>query len=289
MSFKTILVPFYCPDDSAALRTALELIKQNSGHLEAVNITPDPHDSLLAYAGGVFWPADYPDQLMAELVSESKRKLHDARSLFTRIADDMKIDIAEEGEVANYPSARFSALTGQPAKIFATRARLADLIVMNRSFGKDGKGSGMIQAALFRSGCPVLLVPPGNAGKPLPDKVLIAWNGSFEASRAVRLALPFLKNAKVRIFAGIEGEEAPGVPAQELVNYLNYHGIAADMVTPVLDETCEEAIKKAAAAFDAGLLVMGAFSRQDRLRETLLGSLTDEVLKTANIPVLMAN
>jgi nucleotide-binding universal stress UspA family protein len=201
----------------------------------------------------------------------------------------MDVDIAGSGENLAYPSAKFVALEGKPAREFALRARLADLIVINRSFGKEDASYGMVETALFRTGRPVLLMPVTLPERSLQEKVMIAWNGSFEASRAVHLALPFIKGAQVRIFTGIEDEALP-LSANDLVTYLQRQGISADVVTPSLtNETREEALKKAISDFGAGLLVMGAFSREDRLRETLLGSFTEEMLENAEIPLLMAN
>lgn len=289
MSIKSILIPFYSHEDSVALRTALSLAKKYEAHLEALNVTPDLGASFLVYSGGVFWPGDYPAQAVAELQSECRRKMDDAHGLFMRIADDMKVDIADPDENPDYPSAKFIRMEGNPAREFAVRARLADLVVINRAFGKEDKGYGMIETALFRTGRPVLLMPVTRPEHPLQEKVIIAWNGSFEASRAVHLALPLIRGAKVRIFTGIEDEKLP-LSANDLVVYLKQQGIAADIVTPALtNETCEEALKKAIDDFGAGLLVMGAFSRENRLRETLLGSFTAEVLENAPVPVLMAN
>lgn len=289
MSIKSILIPFYSREDTVALKTALSLVKQYGAHLEALNVTPDLHKTLVAYSGGFFSPSDCPDQGIGDLQSECKRKMDDARSLFTKIADEMKVDVADADEIPDYPSAKFISREGNPAREFAIRARLADLIVINRAFGKKDKSYGLVETALFRTGRPVLLMPQTRPERPLQEKVLIAWNGSFEASRAVHLALPFIKGAKVRIFTGVESE-APPLPARDLVVYLKQQGIAADVVTPeLMNETREEALKKAIDDFSAGLLVMGAFSREGRLRETLLGSFTAEVLENATVPVLMAN
>lgn len=289
MSIKSILMPFYSHEDSAALRTALSLVTKYEAHLEVLYVTPDIHESVLAYSGGFFSPSDYSERVIGDLASESRRKMDSARNLFTRIADGMKIDIVDPGENPPYPSAKFLSLEGKPAREFAIRARLADLVVINRSLGKDNGGYGMVETALFRTGRPVLLTPATSTERALQEKVIIAWNGSFEASRAVHLALPVIKGAQVRIFTGMEDETLP-LSANDLVTYLQRQGIAADVVAPSLaNETLEDALKKAISDFAAGLLVMGAFSREDRLRETLLGSLTEEMLKNAAIPLLMAN
>lgn len=290
MSLNSILIPFFGADDSAALRTALSLTNKFQGHLEALFVTPDLGDTILHYSKGYLWPSSYPESLMTDFFTEAKRKEEAARGLFTRIAEDMQIDIADDGENADYPSAKFLSLEGDPAEIFIRRSFLSDLIVINRQFGKTDRSFRMVQTALFRTGRPVLLMPVEKLKRPLLDKVVIAWNGSFEASRAVHLALPLLKGSKVLVFCGIEGGEPPGVGPEALKTYLAHHGVAAEVTSVQLDnERPEEALKRIASEFDAGMVVMGAYSRQDKLREALLGSLTEEILNNAELPILMAN
>jgi len=291
MSIKTILVPFVGYDDEiAALKQALTLAKQHNAHLEVLHVTPDLLDGPLSFTTGFFFPSDYPERIVTDFLTEAQRKREYARSLFTKTADKMQVEITEPDEVLNCPSATFVAIEGKPEKVLSRRARVADLIVMCRTTGQNDRSyRPMVHAAIFRTGKPVLLMPPVLQDNALQEKVVIAWNGSFEAARAVNLAMPLLRGSKVCVFTGIEGETLP-LSNKDLVVYLQRHGVAAESAMPeLLNEDCETALKTVIANFKAGMLVMGAFSREDRVRETLLGSLTEEILDHAEIPVLMAN
>lgn len=290
MVIKSILAPFYTPMDTSALETALDLAKRFGAHLEALHVTPNFREGFLAYFGAPYLPSVYPEQMIDHLVVESHRTREKAQDLFTQIVSNKKVDITTADEETKCPSASFLALDGRPEKLFAIRSRISDLIVIGRRSDESHESSGLIRTALFKTGRPILLMPPKLTKIPLLDKVIISWNGSFEASRALHLALPFLINAKVRVFTGIEGGIQPPISASELVVYLRRYGIEADAVTPeLLNETREEALERAVVEFGAGMVVMGAYNREERIRETILGSYTGEILDKGSFPVMVAS
>lgn len=290
MSLKTIIMPFMGHDDeTAALETAFALAKKHRAHLDVLHVTPGPYEAFLSYAPGFFIPPDYPEQVVSDFMTQSERLRDAARLAFTNMACEMRVETKGTNGTAEGPSAAFTALEGNLDKILVLRARLADLIVMSRATGKNGaRYAHLVRFALFRTGCPVLLAPPGYRARELGGKVMVAWNGSHEAARAAKSALPLMAGAQVRVFTGKEG--APfDLPNEALVAYLRRHGIEADQhVQDLLNEDDKTALDKAAKAFGAGLLVMGAYSRENRIREAMLGSLTAEMLDNAEIPVLMA-
>jgi hypothetical protein len=140
--------------------------------------------------------------------------------------------------------------------------RVFDLIVLGRPQRSDEPPRmATVEAALFESGRPVLLVPPSSSGT-IGDTIVIAWNRSTETARTVALAMPFLLKAQRVIVLTIEGWAVDG-------------------------PTCE-AILEYAAELHADLLIKGAYT-QSRLRQMIFGGATSHILAHAKLPVVMAH
>ena len=186
-------------------------------------------------------------------------------------------------------------------------ARYADLVVISQYNAADRSPSVMRDFpayVLLHAGRPVLIVPYAlQAGQLAPaahpaaaQNVLISWNGSKEASRAVSAALPLLQWAKqvhVAVFdAQLHAAEHGDHPGADILEYLARHGVQARLL--LLDGGATrrgdigEALLSQAADLSADLLVMGAYGHS-RLRETILGGVMRTVLQSMTIPVLMAH
>ena len=186
-------------------------------------------------------------------------------------------------------------------------ARYADLVVISQYNAADRSPSVMRDFpayVLLHAGRPVLIVPYAlQAGQLAPaahpaaaQNVLISWNGSKEASRAVSAAIPLLQRAKqvhVAVFdAQLHAAEHGDHPGADILEYLARHGVQARLL--LLDGGATrrgdigEALLSQAADLSADLLVMGAYGHS-RLRETILGGVTRTVLQSMTIPVLMAH
>jgi nucleotide-binding universal stress UspA family protein len=278
-------VPYTGKGCTASLGAALVIAKACNAHIELLHATPNPYSLLSDFLPD----SSFGGEMFAEFASEANRQMESAMSVCTRIVGNAAVEFLDRDEVVAAPSACFYTAKGTLEELLVERSRASDLIIMNRE-GKEHKPSyrRLVRAALFRTGQPVLLVP---IDKPIAypvRKAVLAWNGSFEAARALKLALPFLARAHVVVYTGVEGE-SPSISAAEAVVYLKRHGIKAEAREEPLEETPETAIRRVVTSGGADLLVMGAYSRNERLREMLLGSFTGEILNAADIPVLMAN
>ena len=123
----------------------------------------------------------------------------------------------------------------------------------------------------------------------MPQSILIAWNGSVEARRAIAFAEPFLAKAKtVRIISiGAHGKDKPS--AQDMALYLKRKGIeATGQDLPDVKAPVEDQIALAADDMSADLLVMGAYSRP-RWQEMVWGGVTRSVLEKPDLPVLLSH
>lgn len=171
-----------------------------------------------------------------------------------------------------------------------SRARVADVAVLDAESSATEIDRGLIEAVLFDSGRPLIVVPPGH-GRFEARQVLIAWDGGASAARAVADALPILRAAEAVEILSVtgEGELAGTLPGTELAPHLARHGIKVT-VNPAETGSGDVAdiIKSRAAALGAGLVVAGAY-RHSRLREFLLGGVTQSLLKACEVPLHLSH
>ncbi len=167
-----------------------------------------------------------------------------------------------------------------------------DLAVLERDMVEGEHLFDLLGEALSNSRLPCLLLPPRSPAGLKLDRVVIGWNGSIEATRAIHSALPFLQDASDVMLIngekpGHEDASDTAAPRFDPVDYLKRHHVpASSRRLHVLPQQAGTALLKEAAAFHADLLVMGAYSHS-RLRERILGGATRQVLEHAEIPVLM--
>lgn len=288
MTYKTVLLHI---DDSAGrnarIEAAASIAQACGGHLTGVALTGV---SRLLY------------QSQPDLDADPNLSLHlnFLRERATRSLDGFEPQVRAAG-VASYEQ---RVIDDEAAGGISLLARYADLVVISQYNAKDKSPSVMRDFpayVLLHSGRPVLIVP---YAPPLPllappagaRNVLISWNASKEASRAVSAALPLLQRAgqvHVAIFdAQVHAAEHGEQPGAELLHYLARHGVEARL--HLLDGggvrrgDIGEALLSRAADLSADLLVMGAYGHS-RLRETILGGVTRTVLQSMTIPVLMAH
>ena len=123
------------------------------------------------------------------------------------------------------------------------------------------------------------------------QKAVVAWNGSVQAARAVRAAMPLLARAESVMVAIVDEGAAPAGVEQgaDIGAYLARHDLKVEVRTIVnAHEGAGAAILDLAREEDATFLVMGAYGHS-RIRQFLLGGVTRHVLARATIPILMAH
>jgi nucleotide-binding universal stress UspA family protein len=177
---------------------------------------------------------------------------------------------------------------------FVTRwAHCADLVILGQRVPDHDTGLNRPEDVVLSCGRPVLVVPyAGRRPDRLGDNVLVAWNGSREAGRAVQDAIPLMTTSSVVTVLLVDPEEDADIDlAEDLVAHLGRHGLDArthvirhDLATMAVSDT----ILTQVAELDADLLVMGAYSHS-RFREIILGGVTRDILRDMNLPVLMAH
>lgn len=144
---------------------------------------------------------------------------------------------------------------------------------------------------LFGVGRPCLLCPDDSLHGFSLDRVLVAWDFSRSAARAIGDAIPLLRRAKQVRVAVVRGEkDIPHADAGEpLIEFLAAHGISGEVDEFEIEgRTVGQAILENAKSANASLVVLGAFGHS-RLKEFLLGGVTKEVLDSSRIPLFMSH
>ncbi len=172
-------------------------------------------------------------------------------------------------------------------------ARYANLTVTGQAAPdaeEEFSGEDLIHELVLGSGRPVLVVPHAPLAADFGHRIVIAWNGSREASRAVADAMPLLRHAERVAVLLAKTVERPGT-ADLIHAHLARNGIVADvqaLEAGASDHDAGAALLAEADAFDADLLVMGGYGRS-RMRELVLGGATRHVLQHLPIPALMSH
>lgn len=184
-----------------------------------------------------------------------------------------------------------SALQGEAAAIVGAAARLYDLsIVAQPEFERDSFDNTLAQEILFQSGGPVLFMPYIFRGAFSGKRIGICWDGSRLAARAVRDAMPLLEKAEAITILTIDG--AHSVPADasavHLVHYLARLGVDTRIAAKTETAAIQPGILSMAADEGLNLLVMGGYGHS-RLKETVFGGVTREMLESMTVPTLMSH
>jgi nucleotide-binding universal stress UspA family protein len=136
---------------------------------------------------------------------------------------------------------------------------------------------------------PVLALPYAGRFATIGARVLLAWDGSSEATRAVWGALPLLRAADLVAIVLFKPAEAAGrQPGADLALYLARHGVRCEVHAEPVPIAGGATLLSCAADLQSDLIVMGAYGHA-RLREMLLGGVTETILASMTVPVLMAH
>lgn len=287
MTIRKIVVPLTgCVADETVLATALLAAGRFGSHVAGVHVRADSRD--VAPLAGEGLSGAMIEEMMAATDREGARRSEAVRAMFERI-------VAKRGVTAGEPSvasagqatAAFSVSIGREEDMVARLARLADLTVVPHPSTADVASSDALHAVLFDSGRPVL-VAPRSCPPVLGTRVCVAWNGTAEASAAIMGLQPWLHGVQAVQVLHAEEYQRRGPPASDVVDYLAWHGVAAELTLfrPVNREV-GAGMLAAAEAFGADLLCMGAYSHS-RLRQLVLGGVTRHVLEHATLAVLMS-
>jgi len=224
--------------------------------------------------------------------------LEAAQSLATRRREDAAALFAEATRATSLEG-EWRETRGDAAEIAIWHGRHADLTILGQLDPAESTfetGAVAPERVVMESGRPSLILPYGSKAATVGTHVLIAWNASPQAARAVGDALPLLRAAKtvtiltvdpftVLTAPGDEGERSESV----LRRHLARHGVAAELRgVPHGDLDPANTLLSSAADAGADLIVMGMFGHS-RLRELVFGGVSKSVLGHMTAPLLVAH
>jgi nucleotide-binding universal stress UspA family protein len=173
---------------------------------------------------------------------------------------------------------------------FGQIARCFDLAVVGQA-EPETKMENIIESALFDSGGPVIVVPYIQQAPLRLDHIMVCWDGSRAAARAIRDAIPFLRRAgriEVVIVTN-ERSKQDQIERADIGAHLARHGLkVAIKRMPPGDVDVAALLLSHAADEDIDFIVMGGYGHS-RLREFVLGGVTRSMLRTMTAPVLMSH
>lgn len=272
MSLPTILALVDPAHGAATLKLAGLASGVLGAAVDAVVIKPDPRDAIPAI--GEAMTGDLVAQVMASAEAAGNERAVVARALF---------DAQPPGE-----NAAFVEATGREDSVIAREGRARAMTVLPCGGVRDGDTQA-IGAALFETGRPTLIAPLHEA-QSVGKRVAIFWKDSQEAAKAVWAAIPFLRQAEVVKVFTVGDDAVSSAALDRIVAGLHRAGVSAaeaNLIGPDRSADSDQLVD-AAAAMDADLIVMGAYSHS-RLQELVFGGVTQDMLESLARPVLMAH
>ncbi|WP_422000661.1 universal stress protein [Reyranella sp.] len=250
--------------------------------------------SFEARLAGIFTSAagDVPYFMMQEVASRTEPTM---RGWWQQTRDRLRADF-EACTAATGVAADWIELGHDVEAGLARLARTADLTVVGQVDADEllpRPEYAIPERIALDAGGPALLVPTQGTIASVGQRVLVAWDGSAPAARALKDAMPFLARAGhvtiLTIEAGKPGAADGETTGAAAIDFLSRHGVGASLrIAPGEDAAVGDVILAEAGTAAADLVVMGAYGHP-RAREFILGGATRTMLKRMTVPVLMAH
>jgi nucleotide-binding universal stress UspA family protein len=264
---------FGSDEASSALGYGLSLAQQADAHatVEAASVKLALHSAWVT-------------RVAAQLVQAENRRL---RALAEAAARSAQTDAAAAGVLCSTRSPHLSyhkLLTS-----FTAQARVNDLTIVDAEPEVLNLDRGLIEALLIESGRPLLIVPSDHHTFQC-RRILLAWDGSAKAARATHDALPFLRASEAVEIITVTGEKdlLGTTEGAEIASHLSRHGVpvtvnAVRAQSGDVAQTLREAVELAGT----DMIVMGGYVHS-RLREFVLGGVTQALMRSSPVPLFMS-
>jgi len=262
-------------EDDATIDYAISLATTFEAHLAGA-----------AFAEDAIPPAMLAGEVPPAWIEEMRKEAQDAAQ-----AAVTKFEAAAKRAAISAQAGWLPASLAGPGELFGRMARRFDLSVVRQAEpGAGATASLLIEAALFETGRPVLVVPYIQKGGVKLERVMLCWDGSRSAARAAADAMPFLKRATtVEVAMVSERGKSDETPGADIAQHLARHGVTVEVKQIVApDAKTADVLLSHAADTSADFLVLGGYGHS-RLREFVLGGVTRSILGTMTAPTLMSH
>lgn len=277
MTYKTVLLVADADNFESDLRTAVDLCVAGNAHLTV----------LLTMLAAPVPLGDYAAMSVAWIEVRDNDTGRLGKAVMSARATLEKLGVSFEIHGSYPEEAWVEDDVGE-------RARYADVTLVGTSLKTSRRlRSHVIEGALFNSARPVLLAGNRQTVTLSPKKILLAWNSTIEASRALREALEMMKDADSvnvvlvdpKASQAANGEE----PGSDVATYLARHGIEVIVDRlPSSGREVNEVLVQHAIDTAADLIVMGAYGHS-RVRERVFGGVTKAMMEAPVVPLLMVH
>lgn len=261
---------------SRAVDYAISMAGTLQAHIAGIAFVYDPFD-LISHLGYI--ATDVVEEQWRDYKAEAQAAL------------DRFSHLASRAGVSAEPMMLRTSFAGVGER-FGAIARRFDLAIVDQANPESSTTEGaIIEGALFDSGRPVIIVPYVHRAPLKLDHVMICWDGSHPAARAIADSMPLLKRAErieVVIVANERGKQDE-VEGADIGGHLARHGLNVG-VRRISHRRMDiaDTLLSHAADSSADLIVMGGYGHS-RLREFVLGGVTQSTLQSMTTPVLMSH
>jgi len=279
MAYKTILTLAETNKAADACREAATLLaREHEAHVAGLSLAVMPSRSTYLYHAA----------LTEMLASEEERVMTEAKAVATAF------DAALQKEGLSSECRVDSCLDVDAFDRIRLHARYADLVILAQTAPEeaDGLRRSLPEQLLLEAGRPILMVPYIGLRKTLGKRVVVAWDGGREAARAIADAMPILIRAdEVELVVIKNGgpDKLDREAGADISTYMARHGCKVTLKRLTASGISEaDCLLSHLADYSADLLVMGAYAHA-RLRQLVLGGVTQKILGQMTTPVLMSH
>ncbi|TSD85457.1 universal stress protein [Mycobacterium sp. KBS0706] len=261
-------------EDTPALAAAIDFARRQDARLIGLGIRRDVWTGLVGMEA-------LPASAIEALERANDQDLADAKRRF-----DTTIERYGYAGHSEWRSGR-----GDLIDTISIHGRYADVVVVDQSDPeREPTSFGLAPELALTSGRPILIIPRTGAATTVPgEHVVVAWNASREAARAVADAMPLLQRARQVDVLAVTPPKQDQVPGMDIARHLASHDVRADVVVrelPAPDVPTE--ILNFISDRSADLLVMGCYGHA-RFHEMIFGGATRSILRSMTVPVLMSH
>jgi len=273
---KDILVNLGLGSRDPASEYAISVAEAFGAHLLGVAVSYEP-----VIPGTVM--GGIPPEIIESQRAESDKK--------ARVAVDRFEQAVKRAGISAETRTISASISGAADQI-GRMGRRFDLVIVGQPERQKSLPDEVVdEGVLFESGRPVIFVPFIQKGGMKLDRIMVCWDGSRAAARAIADALPLLQKAKQVeiVIVSDRPSKKDEVPGADLAQHLARHGLKVDVkriTSPEID--VPSTILSYAADSSADMIVMGGYGHS-RLREFVLGGATRGLLESMTVPVLMSH
>ena len=259
------------PHNDSRMDIAISAAKRHGARLTGLHVLTYP-------ALPTYMQVEVGREILEQQMAAQREKALAVEPVFLKRLSDAEV----EGE--------WRLMEGDAIDAMNQSAHYADLTVVPQADPDTPTPyDNMADNLLMSSGRPLLIAPYIGAAESFGRRILVAWNASAQAARAVHDALPFLMAADEVVVQSVNPRDDSHLSGAEIGTHLARHDVKVEVkriVAPDLD--VGDALLSALSDNECDMLVMGGYGHS-RIRELALGGATRQILQSMTAPVLMSH